>query len=83
MSQPTFGELRLVLLGLGFQESRFPSRVRFENAKTDTIVLLRPYESDDEVDPAALGAVRRLLDEKGVIGREEFNTLLQARSLAK
>ncbi|HWG47488.1 MAG TPA: hypothetical protein VN688_32295 [Gemmataceae bacterium] len=82
MSEPTFGDLRQVLLGLGFQENPSPSRVRFEHARTDTIVLLRPYAADDVVDPAALFAVRRLLDERGVVGREEFDTLLRTRSLA-
>lgn len=83
MAQPTFGELRQVLIDLGFQETASPARVRFEQAGTDTIVLLRPYAADDVVDPAALIAVRRLLDEKGVIGREEFDARLRARALAK
>jgi hypothetical protein len=82
VSQSTFGDHRQVLLGLGFQEISSPSRIRFEQATTDTIVLLRPYATDDVVDPAALLAVRRLLDEKGVIGREEFDVLLRGQSLA-
>ncbi len=82
MSQITFGELRQVLQGLGFHEDASPTRFRFEHAGTGTIVLLRPYVEEDIVDPTALIAVRRLLDERGVIGREELDVLLRKRSLA-
>jgi hypothetical protein len=83
VSRPTFAALKEVLLGLGFEEQPSPRTcVVFKHADANALVVLRPYKADEVVDLAEIVGARRLLDEKGVIPREEFDELLRARSLA-
>lgn len=83
MTQPTFGAFREVLLGLGFQDRSVPgSHVRLEEARSDTVVLLRAYRDEEPMDAATLAGIRRILDEKGVVSRDRFDDLLQRCSLA-
>jgi hypothetical protein len=81
--RPTFAALKKVLLGLGFEEKESPGPgVVFRHAGSDALVILHPYKANEVVDLAEIVGIRRLLDEKGVIPREEFDELLRARSLA-
>lgn len=68
----TYGELRRVLTGLGFQESSLPKGVSFEHAPSDTLFLFRPHQSSDLVTPAELFFVRKMLDERGLLEPETF-----------
>ncbi len=43
--------------------------------------MLRPYEQEEPVEPAALAYVRRTLDEWGILDRERFEEELRQRSL--
>ena len=80
MTQPTYGTFREVLLGLGFADHSVPgSHVRLEQAKSDTVVLLRAYRDEEPMDLATLAGIRRILDEKGVISRDRFDHLLHQR----
>jgi predicted RNA binding protein YcfA (HicA-like mRNA interferase family) len=83
MTIPTFADFRDVLLGLGFQDrSVAGAHVLLEHTDTDTVVLLRPYQDTEELDPATLLGIRRILDEKGVVTRDRFDDLLRRQSLA-
>lgn len=83
MIRATFSAFRQVLLDLGFQDRSVPgSHVLLEHQGTDTVVLLRPYRDDEFIEPAILVGFRRILDEKGVVGREHFEELLRQQSLA-
>jgi hypothetical protein len=81
MRSPAFHALRQVLLDLGFQPKVLPtSHIRFDHPRSETVVVFRPYEEDEAVDRAMLVGVRRLLDERGVVSRDEFDDLLHQRS---
>jgi predicted RNA binding protein YcfA (HicA-like mRNA interferase family) len=83
MLTPTFQTLRQVLLDLGFQMEALPtSHIRFTHPRSETVVVFRPYKEDEAVDQAMLIGVRRLLDERGVVSRDEFDDLLRQQPLA-
>jgi hypothetical protein len=73
----TFAELRQFLLGLGFQEDLakqiYP---RFRHRPSDTVFMFRPYKPTDRVNPGDLVAVRRFLDERGLMEADEFDRFL-------
>jgi hypothetical protein len=48
----------------------------FHHEATDTVVLLPLVPADRELDDTHLAAVRRMVDERGVIERAAFNSLL-------
>lgn len=72
----TYGRLRSVLTGLGFQETRNPKRTCLEHAASDTVFLFRPYRANDLVTPAEVVVVRKMLDEKGLLEAEAFEAML-------
>jgi hypothetical protein len=83
MHHPTFHALRQVLLDLGFQTKVLPTaHVRFEHPRSKTVVVFRPYREEEAVDQAMLVGVRRLLDERGVVPRDQFDDLLRQQCLA-
>jgi predicted RNA binding protein YcfA (HicA-like mRNA interferase family) len=83
MHLPTFADFRRVLLGLGFQDRSVPgSHVLLQHANTDTVILLRPYQDEEELDPATLLGYRRILDEKGVVTLDRFDDLLRQQAVA-
>lgn len=71
-----YGQLRSILTGLGFQETRSPKRVCLEHGESDTVFLFRPYQASDLVTPAEVVIVRKMLDEKGLLEAETFETML-------
>jgi hypothetical protein len=72
----TYGQLRTVLTGLGFRESRSKEGVALQQRKSDTIFLFRPYEETDRVKAAEVSFIRKVLDERGLLEPESFDTLL-------
>jgi predicted RNA binding protein YcfA (HicA-like mRNA interferase family) len=81
--EPTLSDLRQVLLGLDFQDRSVPgSHVLLEHPPTDTVVLLRLYGENEAIDPVTLRGISRILDEKGVVGRQRLDELLHHRSVA-
>ena len=68
----TFTQLRKLLEGMGFQGSRQPTHLAFEHEPTNTVFLFRTYRANDPVTPANLAAVRRMLDERGLLPADQF-----------
>jgi hypothetical protein len=82
MLQATFGVLRQVLLDLGFTMRADPKYIRFDHAPTKTWFLYPPYSEAEDVAPGDLVAARRILDERGLMAREQFEELLRQRLIA-
>jgi predicted RNA binding protein YcfA (HicA-like mRNA interferase family) len=83
MSNPTFATLERFLHQLGFNTSSVPgSHIVFEHPSVGVRIVLRPYQLEDTVEAAALGYVRRTLDEWGILARERFEDELRQRSRA-
>jgi hypothetical protein len=72
----TYGRLRDVLIGLGFQEDRRRDGVGLEHRKSKTLFLFRPYQDGDFIKPGEVVFVRKLLDERGLLAPETFEALL-------
>jgi len=83
MLQATFAVLRQILLDLGFTQRTEPGvYVRFDHAESSTWFVFRPLKDEEEVNVPNLVAVRRILDEKGLLPREQFEELLRQRLIA-
>lgn len=76
----TYGQLRTVLSELGFVEVRRAEGVALKHKPSDTIFLFRTYEPDDRITPAEFFIVERMLDERGLLEPESFETLLTKTS---
>lgn len=72
-----FSQLRRVLAGLGFEESKQSDALTFTHADTDTVFLFQPYQANDLVAPVHVVMVRRILDERGLMERRAFEELLE------
>jgi len=73
----TFADLRQLLKDLGFHESTFREKfIRFADDQSDTVFVLPHYQPQDCVRPVDLLVVRRFLDERGLMGAEEFDRFL-------
>jgi hypothetical protein len=72
----TYGQLREVLLSLGFKESRRGEGIGFEHPESDTLFLFRSYKDADKVQPAEVFHVRELLDARALLGADSFDRLL-------
>jgi hypothetical protein len=77
----SFATLQHVLEGLGFVKAQTagPQQV-FEHAPSDSVFLFRAYKPRDKVTPADLIAVRKILDDKGVIEPEALEDMLHQPS---
>lgn len=76
----SYGQIRRILEDLGFKEIRRPEGVALKHKKSDTIFIFRPYEDDDWLTPAELFIVRSMLDEKGLLEPDSFESLLTQTS---
>jgi hypothetical protein len=77
----TFGELRELLLEVGFSESpQEPGRLRFEHPATGTILLFRPHDTREIVNSRELVVVRRQLVDNGLIEGAAFDRFLERAS---
>lgn len=72
----TYGQLRTVLREFGFKEIRRENGVALQHKKADILFLFRPYEDDDRISPAELLLVTQMLDDRGLLEPESFETLL-------
>ncbi len=69
-----FGHLQRVLSRYGFRMSNAMGSHRvFSRKVDDTILLFPPLRSSDDVDPANLAAAAKVLDERGIATKREFN----------
>jgi hypothetical protein len=74
----TFGELRALLVDLGFTESRPQNgRCQFAHPVTGTVLLFRPHRSDASVGERDMLVVRRQLVDNGLIEASTFEHFLQ------
>lgn len=78
----TFAVLHRLLIDSGFTLRRTEQFARFDHLRAKTRLLLRPYAEGEVVDAADLVAARKILDERGVMLRQEFEQRLAARPVA-
>jgi hypothetical protein len=71
----TFAQLKKLLATLGFRGSAQPTHLSFEHPASGTVFLFRTYRAAEAVAPANLAAVRRLLDERGLLEADQFDKL--------
>jgi hypothetical protein len=84
MTRPIpFAALKGLLEQLGLQAQAVPgSHVAFKHAASGALIVLRFYQEDEELSPTDLAVARRVLDEFGVLARDEFDAALRERALA-
>ena len=71
----TYGQLREVLIALGFKETRRAEGIGLAHPESDTLFLFRAYKDSDKVQPAELFQVRELLDARALLEADSFNRL--------
>jgi hypothetical protein len=72
----SFADLRAFLEELGFSESAQPTHLVFEHPASGSLLIFRRYRARESVTPANLAAVRKLLDERGLLPADEFDSRL-------
>ncbi|HMC88425.1 MAG TPA: hypothetical protein VKI17_02710 [Gemmataceae bacterium] len=72
----TYGQLREVLVSLGFKETRRAEGIGLTHPESDTLFLFRAYRDSDKIQPAELFQVRELLDARALLEADSFNRLL-------
>lgn len=83
MTRTTFAGFRQVLIDLGFEDRSKPAAyIRLEHPQTATVILLRPLNASDPVEPVVVLGYRRILDERGVIPANEFDERLRLQNAA-
>jgi hypothetical protein len=55
---------------------RWPTQFVFEHPGSGSLLMFRRYRARDSVTPVNLAAVRKLLDERGLIPPDEFDNRL-------
>jgi predicted RNA binding protein YcfA (HicA-like mRNA interferase family) len=77
--QITYGQLRRLLLGIGFTEETVPGSQRvFAHAASGTIIVFGSHSDREIARRADVISTSRHLDEKGLLATEDFLTSLQA-----
>jgi hypothetical protein len=72
----SYGQLRKVLLEMGFRETRRDNGIALKHAKSGTVFLFRPYGPRDRIQPAEIFLVTQELDARGLLEPESFEALL-------
>jgi hypothetical protein len=72
----TYGQLRSLLTGLGFEEVRRPEGAALKHGESDTIFLFRSYRDTDFVKPMEVYHVRQILDDRGLLDADAFDGML-------
>jgi hypothetical protein len=67
-----FGELRQLLLEMGFREVSGPEQSVFCHEPSDTLFVFRPYRPGDPVASYNLIEVKNMLDSRGLMSAESF-----------
>ena len=76
-----FLALRRLLLDLGFEEKEGSApHIVFEHDASDTVLILRTYQPQEQVSWPDLITVRKQLDERGLLASDSFDTLLRKAS---
>jgi hypothetical protein len=86
MSKPkvTFGQLRHLLLDMGFSETVAPrSHVFFAHGPSGAETALPVYRSDQKVMPHHLTTVRIMLDRTGLMDGNAFDDFVASASAAQ
>jgi predicted RNA binding protein YcfA (HicA-like mRNA interferase family) len=86
MSNPriTFGQLRRLLIDMGFTETVTPkSHVFFAHERSGAEVALPIYRSNRIVLPHHLSTVRVMLDAKGLMDEDDFDEAVASVASAK
>ncbi len=78
-------EIENLLHHLGFQQvACIPgSHKAFQHGPSDAVVVLGCYPPDEQLNPAVVVGIRRLLDEKGVIDSDSFDHKLAKLSTGR
>jgi hypothetical protein len=71
-TKTTFGELRQLLLEMGFAEFSGPEQIVFRHEPSDTLFVFRPYRPGDAVTGYNLIEVQSMLDSRGLMSAETF-----------
>jgi hypothetical protein len=69
----TYGQLRSLLTGLGFEEVRRPEGTALKHRESNTILLFRIYRDTDFVKPMEVYHVRQILDDRSLLDAEAFD----------
>jgi hypothetical protein len=69
-----FGELRQLLLDLGFRDFSTEKETILHHRPTDTLFVFRPYRGSDLVRSYNLDEVRNILDARGLMPAETFDS---------
>ncbi|OQY53744.1 MAG: hypothetical protein DRR08_23905 [Candidatus Parabeggiatoa sp. nov. 2] len=76
MLKINFPQLKQALDKLGFEETWVKeSYVKFNNPQAYAIIVLSSYEIDKEIKPAYMRMIEKVLEEKGIIRRDKFESL--------
>ena len=75
-SSVSFGQLRDLLLGLHFMESRSGGGWRFEHPASGAVFLFRLYKAHDHVSVQDLTSTRTHLDWRGLLPSNAFDDAL-------
>src|SRR2546430_507936 len=78
-SKITFAELCRLLEAMDFGRTNQSTHVLFEHPASSTLVVLRPYEPREVVNPVDLAVVRKTLDERGLLPADAFENFLRKR----
>ncbi len=76
----TYRDIECVLAELGFDRLQSTGDHRaFRHEESDTLIVLPGWPADNELDAIHRAVVRRMLDERGVIDGDAFDSLLAQR----
>lgn len=69
-----FGELRRLLLDVGFQEVSGPKQIIFQHLPSNTLFVFRAYRPSDPVTAYNLVEVKDMLDSRGLMSADAFES---------
>jgi len=76
MFKINFAQLQQTLKKLGFKENWVKgSHVTFNHPQADALIVLSTHQPSDEIRPAYLRMVEKVLEGKGIMDREKFEGL--------
>ncbi len=75
----TFADLCRLLEGMDFERISQPTHVLFEHPASESMIVLRPYQSREIVQDIDLAVVRKTLDERGLMPAESFEHFMRRK----
>ncbi len=76
----SFADLQGFLEGLGFETAVKPNGILFRHVPTETLLVFRTYQPRELVTAADLAVARKMLDERGILDAENFDSQLTKTS---